>query len=107
MEKEKMQQKNKNNAVRRLLDKPLAMADSVKLALSAFSLDMPDRKHITLHGCNRIAYYSPSLITLALERNYINICGKSLFCTAFSKSAVGINGEIRCVFFSDRMPKGR
>lgn len=86
---------------------PLELADDVKLSLSSFSLEMQNKKQIKIRGCKKIAYYSPMRITIALGSDHINICGRSLSCTAFSQACVGIEGEIKCVFFSDRLPKGR
>lgn len=86
---------------------PLKLADDIKFSLSNFSLEMQNKKQIKIRGCKKIAYYSPVRITLTLGSDNINICGRSLSCTAFSQSCVGIEGDIRCVFFSDRLPKGR
>lgn len=103
----KTEQNNKKIKLPPVVRLPLKLADDIKLSLSNFSLEMQNKKQIKIRGCKKIAYYSPVRITLTLGSDNINICGRSLSCTAFSQSCVGIEGDIRCVFFSDRLPKGR
>ncbi|MBO4971882.1 MAG: YabP/YqfC family sporulation protein [Clostridia bacterium] len=103
-----MQSKNKNKKERfeGLRAVSSEMLDRISIDLSGFSLDMPDMRRVTVRGCKRIAYYSPCLITVFLGKKYISVCGRSLFCSAFSKKDIGIGGEIKCVFFSDKAPRG-
>ena len=101
-----MQLKNKKERVRKLFSGTMAYVDNISSGLSKFSADMTDVRHITVRGCKRIGYYSPALISISLGNKYINICGKSLFCHTFSCSDIGVEGDIKCIFFSERIPGG-
>jgi len=99
--------KSKKNMNSKLFGYSRNIAEDIRRDLTAFSLDMSDHSNITVRGCRKIACYSPVLISLALDNGYINICGKSLLCSLYSGRTVGVCGKIKCVFFSDKMPKER
>ncbi len=70
------------------------------------SAEITGKRCIHVSGCRRIALYTSSKISLELSRGYLNICGRGLTCTAYSGRSMGIEGEIKCVFFSDTLSGG-
>ena len=70
------------------------------------SAEILGNRSIHVTGCRRIALYTPNKISLELSRGYLNICGKGLTCTAYSGRSMGIEGDLKCVFFSDMLSGG-
>lgn len=70
------------------------------------SVEMMGNRSVHVTGCRRIALYTSSKISLELSKGYLNVCGKGLTCTAYSGRSMGIEGELKCVFFSDTLSGG-
>lgn len=70
------------------------------------SAEITGNRCIHVRGCRRISLYTPSKISLELTRGFLNICGSGLTCTAYSGRSMGIEGAIKCVFFSDTLSGG-
>jgi len=102
-----MQRKNKKERTSNFFSSAMAYVDNISSGLSKFSVDMSDMHHITVRGCKRIVYYSPFLISVSIGNKYINVCGDALFCHTFSYSDIGVEGNIKCIFFSEKIPGGR
>lgn len=68
--------------------------------------ELKGRNEIVIRGCRRIDKYTPQKITLKIKCGSINVCGNDLTCFAFSEADVGIQGEIKCIFFTGKYPKG-
>lgn len=101
-----MQPKNKKSVWLDKLSETFSRVDNLSLKTSSFSMDMPDMKHITVRGCKKIAYYSPNAVSLCTCGGCVNIFGEGLLCVAFTTFAVGVEGKIKCVFFSKTPPMG-
>ncbi len=68
-------------------------------------LDMRGRHNLTVHGCRRIAAYTPDCIRLILPRCTLAIRGERLICTSYLGGAVGIDGKIDSLSFEGKDDK--
>ncbi len=64
-------------------------------------LDLRGRNTLTVHGCRRIADFSPCSIRLALDGSDLVVTGARLTCTSYLAGAVGIEGCICRLEFID------
>ncbi len=65
-------------------------------------LDMRGRNTLTVHGCTKILDFSPCEIRLSLKDCNLTVCGQRLICTSYLAGAVGVEGYICSIQFSDR-----
>lgn len=64
-------------------------------------LDMRGRNCLTVHGCTRILHFSPEAVCLELGNCALTVRGHRLICTSYLAGAVGVEGCICCMEFSD------
>ncbi len=64
-------------------------------------LDLRGRHTLTVHGCTAILDFSPEIIRLCLGESTLEVCGQRLICTSYLAGAVGIEGFICSIRFSD------
>lgn len=68
--------------------------------------ELRGREALTVHGCRAIAGYEPTLIRLRLHDGELIVRGQRLVCTSYLAGAVGINGHIDSIGFSDAPEDG-
>ncbi len=87
--------------------RPLREWLAVKLDIPAdvtgggLRLDMRGRNTLTVHGCMGILDFNPCEVRLAVKDATLTVQGCRLICTAYLAGAVGIEGHICGVSFSD------
>ena len=64
-------------------------------------LDLRGRHTLTVYGCRRIVDFSPTEILLSMEDCGLLVEGERLTCTSYLAGAVGIEGCICRIAFSD------
>lgn len=64
-------------------------------------LDLRGRNTLTVHGCTGILDFNPCVVKLAVKDATLTVTGCRLICTAYLAGAVGIEGYICSVSFSD------
>lgn len=99
-------QKSRIKSERKRQNKQLSAIESLIQPYGGLSAEMKGRKEITVRGCRKIELYKPTLITISVPGGYLNVSGKELTCFAYSGKDIGISGCLRCIFFSDSVPKG-
>lgn len=76
------------------------------LSSGGLRLDLRGRNTLTVYGCRRIVDFSPTGIRLAMENCDLLVEGKRLTCTSYLAGAVGIEGCICRMAFSDEEDVG-
>ena len=64
-------------------------------------LELRGRHTLTVHGCPRILDFTPTEVRLALKQAVLTVKGCRLICTAYLAGAVGIEGCICGIEFTD------
>ena len=64
-------------------------------------LDMRGRNTLLVHGCTRILDFSPCSVSLEMGDSTLTVRGLRLICTSYLAGAVGIEGHICCMEFTD------
>ena len=64
-------------------------------------LELRGRNTLTVHGCTGILDFNPCEVKLAVNDATLTVTGCRLICTAYLAGAVGIEGYICSVSFSD------
>ncbi|MBP3667739.1 MAG: YabP/YqfC family sporulation protein [Clostridia bacterium] len=64
-------------------------------------LDLRGRNTLTVHGCTGILDFNPCEVRLAVKDATLTVRGCRLICTAYLAGAVGIEGHICGMSFSD------
>ena len=59
------------------------------------------RNKTTVHGARRIISYSPTEVRLDTKRGELQISGKRLFCSSYSRGFVEIEGLINNIVFGE------
>ena len=76
------------------------------LTSGGLRLDLRGRNTLTVYGCRRIVDFSPTEIRLAMENCHLLVEGERLSCTSYLAGAVGIEGCICRMVFSDEEGRG-
>lgn len=71
------------------------------LCTGGLRLDLRGRNTLTVYGCRRIVDFTPTSIRLAMANCDLLVEGMRLSCTSYLAGAVGIEGRIDRVMFSD------
>ena len=66
-----------------------------------FMAELRGKNGITVKGCRRILTYSETRITLDTRDGAVTVLGSSLACYAYFHGAVGIEGRVYGVFFTE------
>lgn len=64
-------------------------------------LELRGRNILTVHGCTGILDFNPRTVCLAVGESTLTIRGRRLICTAYLAGAVGVEGYICSLCFSD------
>jgi len=62
-------------------------------------IEIRGRHSMALHGAGHFELYTPTQIKIRLKRTRITIDGKRLFCIAYNKDTIGIEGLISDISF--------
>ena len=94
---------SKENKSRPPLSEWLSVHFDVPADLSSggLRLDLRGRNTLTVYGCRRIVEFSPARIRLATDTCDLVVEGERLSCISYLAGAVGIEGCICCMAFSD------
>lgn len=65
-------------------------------------VDLRGRNSLTVHGCRRILDFSACEVKLELEDAILTVCGCRLICTAYLADAVGVDGYVCSLSFTDK-----
>ena len=65
-------------------------------------VDLRGRNSLTVHGCRKILDFSACEIKLELEDAILTVCGCRLICTAYLADAVGVDGYVCSLTFTDK-----
>ncbi len=71
------------------------------LSCDGMRIDLRGRNTLTVYGCQRIVDFTPCCIRLSLAGCDLLVEGERLTCTAYLAGAVGIEGCICRMEFSD------
>ena len=71
------------------------------LSSGGLRLDLRGRNSLTVYGCRRIVDFSPTEIRLAMGSCDLLVEGERLLCTSYLAGAVGIEGCICRMAFSE------
>ena len=102
-----MNQGKRKPTKKRESKRPLGEWLAVKLDFPAdltgdgIRLDLRGRNALTVHGCTRILDFTPCAVTLEMGDSTLTVRGLRLICTTYLAGAVGIEGHICCMEFSD------
>jgi hypothetical protein len=102
-----MNQGKRKPTKKRESKRPLGEWLAVKLDIpadltgSGIRLDMRGRNTLTVHGCTRILDFSPCAVALEMGDSTLTVRGLRLICTSYLAGAVGIEGHICCMEFTD------
>ena len=59
------------------------------------------KRLIRIHGVKQVLDYSDKRIGLAMKKGRVNIEGEELSCITYVGGAIGIEGKIICISFSE------
>ena len=65
-------------------------------------VDLRGRNSLTVHGCRKILDFSACEIKLELEDAILTVCGCRLICTSYLADAVGVDGYVCSLSFTDK-----
>ena len=66
-----------------------------------FALALSGRRELTVWGCEGILAYSEQEICLLVGGRTLVVEGEALLCTAFSRTALTVTGEILAISFKE------
>ena len=90
-------------APRRTLTEWLAVKLDIPADVTAggLRLELRGRNTLTVHGCTGILDFNPCEVKLSVKDATLTVTGCRLICTAYLAGAVGIEGYICSVSFTD------
>jgi sporulation protein YqfC len=67
--------------------------------LSGIHIELRGRNNLTVRGCRKILHYTETEVRVRLSGQTLQICGSSLYCTAYHRGVVEIDGIIDSLCF--------
>ena len=94
---------DRTNGSRPSLGEWLAVKLDIPADLSGggLRLELRGRNTLTVHGCTGILDFNPCEVRLSVKDAILTVTGCRLICTAYLAGAVGIEGYICSVSFTD------
>ena len=62
-------------------------------------IELRGRSAMTVRGSGRILCYTPRRICVELGGRVLSVCGRRLFCSAYHRGTLGVEGEILALSF--------
>ena len=66
-------------------------------------LELRGRNTLLVHGCRKILHYTPQEMRLLVSECVLSVTGERLVCHSYLSGAVGIEGKVNSLCFSDEM----